>query len=158
SASTSTRCPCSALATADRRVLATMRAAFLGVYSRIPSAFSTGWPRIMLTTKRAFCAVTREKRLVPRASLAHCPSAPRGGGPGAPAGLDLALPIARMAVEGARGREFTQLVTDGVLGDEHRDELPPVVHGEGEADHLGRHRGASRPRLDYPLLTGFDHR
>src|SRR5262249_51623174 len=82
SASTSTRCPCSALATADRRVLATMRAAFLGVYSRIPSAFSTGWPRIMLTTKRAFCAVTREKRLVARASMATCPSGPRRAPPG----------------------------------------------------------------------------
>jgi hypothetical protein len=52
------------------------------------------------------------------------------------------------AVEGPRRRELAQLVTDHVLGREHRDELPPVVHGERQPEHLGDDRRAARPGLE----------
>src|SRR4030095_1330233 len=53
SASTSTRWPCSAFATADLSVFDTNRAPPLGLYSGIPSAASPDWPRIKSTTRRA---------------------------------------------------------------------------------------------------------
>src|SRR5580692_8173237 len=45
---------------------------------------------------------------------------------------DLSLPVAGVAVEGARRRELAELVPHHVLRDEDRDELPAVVHGEGQ--------------------------
>src|SRR5437867_2589979 len=111
-------------------------------------------------TRRAFCAVMRTKRLVARASIVRLPPPscvappfslrphllrrrrawPRPGCAGCrrrgpSRALDLALAIPRVAVEGARGRELTELVPHGVLRDEDRDELAPVVNREREADH-----------------------
>src|SRR5688572_28093982 len=58
------------------------------------------------------------------------------------------LLVAGVAGESTRGCELTQLVADHVLRDEHRDELTPVVHREGEPDRLWIDRRAPRPRLD----------
>src|SRR5262249_60804840 len=121
-----------------------------GGYSRMPRGVSTGWPRIRSTTRRAFWAVIREKRLVARASMPTCPLLPlrgRGGRGrrGGTGGLDLALTGAGVPVEGAGRRELAELVAGGVLGDEHRGELAPVVPGEGEADHLRGGPRAARP-------------
>src|SRR5262245_28087582 len=133
-----------------------MRAARLGVYSRMPSAASTDLPRMRFTTKRAFCAVMRENLLDARASMLLLRSRRRGRG--RRGALDLSLAVAGMAVERARGRELAELVTDGVLGDEHGDELPTVVDREREPDHVGRDGRAARPGLHDPLLAGLDHR
>src|SRR5581483_1332844 len=137
SLSTSTRCPDSAFATAERSVLATSFAPRLGVYSRMPSAVSTGLPRMSPTTSRAFCAESRTNRLVARASMLT----PSSRWPRAP-----------------RRRELAELVAHRVLGDEHRDELAPVVDREGEADHFRRDGRAPRPRLHHALLAALDHR
>ena len=51
-------------------------------------------------------------------------------------------------MEGAGRRELAELVTDHVLGDEHGDELPAVVHGERQADRIRRDRASARPGLD----------
>src|SRR5271156_2026468 len=45
-----------------------------------------------------------------------------------------ALAIAGVAVEGARRREFAELVTDHVLRAIHRDELVAVVDGGSQRD------------------------
>src|SRR5438093_1104505 len=81
-----------------------------------------------------------------------------GWGPGGCAALDLPLAVAGVAVERPRRRELPELVTDRVLRDEDRDELPAVVDREGEADHVGRDGGAPRPRLHHPLLARREHR
>src|SRR5688572_23847777 len=59
--------------------------------------------------------------------------------------------------ERARRGELAELVVHHVLGDEHRDELAPVVHREGVTDELGDDGGATRPGLDRLLLTGLVH-
>ena len=47
-----------------------------------------------------------------------------------------------------------------VLGHVHRDELPPVVHRQGVAEHLGDDGRPPRPRLDDlfvgPAIHQFD--
>src|SRR5262249_61727144 len=123
-----------------------------GGYSRMPRGVSTGWPRIRSTTRRAFWAVIREKRLVARASMPTCPLLPlrgRGGRGrrGGTGGLDLALTVAGVPVEGAGRRELAGLVAGGGLGGEPRDELVPAVHGEGEGHPLRRVRAAGRAGL-----------
>ena len=149
------------LGVGDRRAAASSArscAPRFGVNSRMPSAASTDLPRMRSTTRRAFCAVRRDEPAAWPALPSRLPSSGRLG-----AGLrrrrrrrralDLALAVARVAVERARRRELAELVADRVLGDEHRDELPPVVHGEREADHVGRDRRAARPGLHDPLLA-----
>src|SRR5207249_2073604 len=71
--------------------------------------------------------------------------------------LHPALAVARVTVEGARGRELTELVANRVLRDEDGDELPPVVHREGEAHHVGRDGRAARPGLHHLLLARLEH-
>src|SRR5512145_3056444 len=66
---------------------------------------------------------------------------------------DLRLLVARVRVEGAGRRELAELVADHVLGDEHRDELPPVVDRERVAEQVGDHRRPPRPGLDDLLLA-----
>src|SRR5262249_50591163 len=141
-------------------------------------AASTGLARISATTRRAFCAVSRTNRVVARVSVmdASCSrprrlsrrrprGRPRGRPRARPRGrcrgrgtFHLSLAVARMAVEGAGGSELPQVMADRVLRDEDRDELPPVVHREGEAHHLGCDGGAARPRLHHALLSRIDHR
>ena len=55
-----------------------------------------------------------------------------------------------VAFECAGGSKFTQLVSNHLLGDEHRHMAPAVVNGNGMADHHRQDGGGSRP--------GFDHR
>src|SRR5262249_10716355 len=134
-----------------------------GGYSRMPRGVSTGWPRIRSTTRRAFWAVIREKRLVARASMPTCPLLPlrsRGGRGrrGGTGGLDLALSVAGVPVEGAGRRELAELVAGGGLGDQHRDGTAPGLPGQGGAAHLGRDRRPARPGLHHTLLAGLDHR
>src|SRR5438105_12392815 len=50
--------------------------------------------------------------------------------------------------EGARGRELAELVPDHRLGDEHRDVLAAVVHGDRVPEHVGDDRRATRPGAD----------
>src|SRR5579859_8110654 len=45
-------------------------------------------------------------------------------------------------------RELAELVADHRLGDEHRDVLTAVVHGDGVAQHVRDDHGAPGPRLD----------
>jgi hypothetical protein len=58
-----------------------------------------------------------------------------------------------VTLEGARQREFAQLVTDHVLGHEHRNVLLAVVHGDRQADQIGQDRGTTRPGLDRALVV-----
>jgi hypothetical protein len=58
----------------------------------------------------------------------------------------------------ARGGELTQLVADHVLGDQHRDVLLAVVHGDREADHVGHDHRAARPGLDRLAIVLGDGR
>ena len=51
-------------------------------------------------------------------------------------------------LEGARRRELAELVADHVLGDQHRDVLAAVVHGDRQTDHVGNDHRAARPGLD----------
>src|SRR5690606_37985180 len=53
-----------------------------------------------------------------------------------------------VAAEGPRRRELSELVADHRLGDEHRDVLAAVVHGDRVPEHVGNDHGAPRPRLD----------
>src|SRR6195952_4319025 len=50
--------------------------------------------------------------------------------------------------ERARRRELAELVPDHRLGDEHRDVLAAVVHGERVPEHVGDDRRAPRPGAD----------
>src|SRR6185437_14173702 len=65
-----------------------------------------------------------------------------------------------VAFERPRGREFAQFVPDHLLGDVHGNELSPVVHRDGVANHVRQNRGAPRPRLDdflfVPRVHPFD--
>src|SRR6478672_1900917 len=64
----------------------------------------------------------------------------------------LAAPCATVvfdvALEGPRGGELAELVPDHRLGDEHRDVLTAVVHGDRVPEHVGDDRRAARPGLD----------
>ena len=60
-----------------------------------------------------------------------------------------------MAAEDARRGELAELVADHVLRDINRDELVPVVHGDGETHEVGGDHGSARPRLDGGLLAGL---
>src|SRR5262249_29375321 len=66
------------------------------------------------------------------------------------------LLLRRVADEGAGGGELAQLVAHHVLGHEHRDELPAVVHREGVPHELGEDGGPARPGLHHLLLVPLD--
>ncbi len=55
---------------------------------------------------------------------------------------------AGVAAEGARQGELAETVPDHVLGDEDRHVAAAVVHGDGQADHLGHDRRGARPGAD----------
>src|SRR4029453_7263418 len=65
------------------------------------------------------------------------------------------LLVARVVMEGPRRRELAELVTDHLLGDVHRDELPAVVDAERQADELRQDRRAPRPGLDHFAAHGL---
>src|SRR5215468_352844 len=60
--------------------------------------------------------------------------------PGAPV-------VLHMAAERAGGRELAKLVAHHALGDEHRDVLAPVVHGDRVPQHVRDDRRTARPGL-----------
>src|ERR1700728_582810 len=53
-----------------------------------------------------------------------------------------------MAVKGAGGSEFAELVADHLLGHEHWNVLVAVVDAERETHELGQNRRAPAPDLD----------
>ena len=59
--------------------------------------------------------------------------------------------------EHARGRKFTELVTNHVLGNENGMERLSVMHQKRVADKIRRHHRASRPRLDWFLRARSVH-
>src|SRR3954470_1072466 len=56
-----------------------------------------------------------------------------------------------VTAEGPGRRELAELVTDHRLGDEDRDVLAAVVHGDRVPEHLGDDHRAARPGLDHVL-------
>src|SRR5262245_15398668 len=58
-----------------------------------------------------------------------------------------------MAVEGARRRELAELVTDHLLGHQHRDMLLAVVDTERQPDELRQDRRAPAPDPDHLVAT-----
>jgi len=58
--------------------------------------------------------------------------------------------VGRVTLEGARQGEFAQLVAHHLVGNVDRHVLLAVVHGDGQADELGR----TMERRDQ-VLTGF---
>src|SRR6185312_11729494 len=124
---------CSAFATAAASTLRTSSAPFFGMYCSVASALPAGLPRTTSATRRHFCGEMRAWRSLETTCMS---------------GRRLDLAVAGVGLEGARRGELAQLVADHVLGDEHRDVLAAVVHGERQADHLRHHHGAARPGLD----------
>src|SRR5262245_51738710 len=129
-------------------------AACLRVNLRMFSAAPTCLPRTSAATCPTFRGATRrylgcafDSMAAPRGSYALRLLARRRLG-------DLLL--RRVADEGAGGGDLAQLVAHHVLGHEHRDELPPVVHGEGVAHELGEDGGPARPGLHHLLLVALD--
>src|SRR5271156_4788229 len=152
--SSSTFCWSRALATAASSVLDTTLALRLGVNSSTESARSIFLPTISSHTSRSFCGEIRTWRVLATDSIAKKPlSACRRrlsrrsrrcrGWRTAPArALDLALSVARMAMEGARGRKLTEFMTNHVLGAVDRDELVAVMHRERQPHHVRHHHRA----------------
>jgi hypothetical protein len=56
-----------------------------------------------------------------------------------------------MAAEGTGGRKLAQLVPDHILADIDRHMTPPIMHGNGMADHLWEDSRGPRPSLDHTL-------
>src|SRR5215472_3751245 len=56
--------------------------------------------------------------------------------------------VAHVAAEGPGRGELAELVADHRLGNEHRDVLAAVVHGDRVAEHRRDDHRAARPRLD----------
>jgi hypothetical protein len=58
-----------------------------------------------------------------------------------------------VAAELACGREFTEAMSDHILGNEHLREYLAIVDEEGVTDHIRCDHGASRPRFYWPFLA-----
>src|SRR6476620_1890369 len=101
------------------------------------------------TTRRAFMGVTRIYRAWALASMV-VPSVSVIGRFRRSATTRLAV-VLLVAAEGAGRRELAELVADHRLGDEHRDVLAAVVHGDRVPEHVRDDRGTTRPRLDHVL-------
>src|SRR5688572_9358496 len=120
-----------------------------GANFRMASASCACLPRIRLTTRRAFMGVTRMCRTRAIDStisfLLHATAS-------AAAAL---LVVLHVSTEGAGGCELAELVTHHGLGDEHRDVLAAIVHGDRVPQHGGDDHRAAGPGLDDVLGTGF---
>src|SRR5208282_4502766 len=111
-------------AIADSSALRTSSEILLLENSRSASAVATFLPRMSWASRLSFCGLTRSMRMVALASL----SARRRG----LAFFDIALGplrllVGRVAMEGARRREFAELVPDHFLGHQHRYVLVAIV-------------------------------
>ena len=53
-----------------------------------------------------------------------------------------------MLLKHARGRKFTELMTDHVLGNENGNKYLSVMHQKRVANKIRRHHRASRPGFD----------
>src|SRR6202022_1224185 len=58
-----------------------------------------------------------------------------------------------VAFERARRRKLSELVSDHLFSDIHRNKFSAVVHGNRVADHVGKNRRTARPRVDHFLLV-----
>src|SRR5262249_51212367 len=126
-------------------------------------ASSTRRPLIRSNTSRAFCGETRWKRASARNScsakfmffsplLRRCWGRRR-------LGRSLSCrSLHRVTFKVARLTEFTELMSDHVLGDVHGNELAAVVHGDRVSDHIGVDRRAARPGTHNLLVVGAVHR
>src|SRR6478672_8282224 len=145
----------SAFATAEASSLATGSLAACGENCKIDAASAALRPRIRFTTRRAFIGVRRAYRTValergsssttcflliaPRPSYFFQPLC------STPA---CATVVFDVALEGPGRSKLAELVPDHRLGDEHRDVLAAVVHGDRVPEHVGDDRRAARPGLD----------
>src|SRR3954447_24572732 len=132
---------CSALAIALASTFATGSLADCGAKRSTSSASSASMPRTRSMTRRHFIGVVRTKRACARAALGGRCRTLFSATTGPPVVLDV-------TAEGAGGRELAELVPDHRLGDEHRDVLAPVVHGDRVPEEVGDDRRTTRPRLD----------
>src|SRR4030042_2918547 len=118
-----------ALAMAERRTFSRRDPAFrFSVNLRMVRASPTNRSRMRSATRRHFWGEMRMNRPVALETnvwsfilLRHLDRLGRLGG----------VPLERPG-----GRKLPELVPDHVLGDEHRDELPAVVDGDGQPDHV----------------------
>src|SRR5574344_172448 len=69
---------------------------------------------------------------------------------------DSRFSLAVTAEDTGRGK-FTELVTDHVFSHINRKELLPVVHGEGQTDHVRNDGGTAGPSLDELFLVRTNH-
>src|SRR5216117_3544616 len=118
----------SALAIALASTLPTGSLADCGANASTACASSAGSPRIRSTTRRAFRGVTRTNRAIALASII-------------PPGVRLAAAapvVLDVRSESPRRRELAELVAHHRLGDEHRDVLPAVMHGDRVSQHRRR--------------------
>src|SRR5690606_18351059 len=102
-------------------------------------------PRIRPATRFNLRGLTRKVRASACASL----SATRRFAFGLLISGPLHLLVRRVAVKRTGRRELAELVTDHVLGDQHRDELLAVVDAEREADELRQDGRPPRPCPDH---------
>src|SRR5215210_6182190 len=101
------------------------------------------------TTRRAFWGVTRTYRACALASIRQSLCSLLGDSGVVAASAAAALPVVLLVAAERPGRsELAQLVADHRLGDEHRDVLAAVVHGQRVPEHLRNDHGATGPGLD----------
>lgn len=67
------------------------------------------------------------------------------------------LLVGCVTLEGTRGGELAQLVTDHGLGNVNRHVLATVVHRDGVAHHFGEDGAGTGPGLDDVLFAGRVH-
>src|SRR5215472_10254598 len=110
------------------------------------SAESAVLPRIVLATRLSFRGLVRSPR---RQACASVSLRWRG---------DVGLPIfsapprplvTSVTVKGPGWRKLTELMTDHVLGYQHRNELVAIVDAKSEPDELRKDRRPTRPSSDY---------
>src|SRR5215471_11355557 len=123
--------------------------------SRSASAAATALPRIKAATRLSFCGLTRILRATAFASLS---ARPRSRAflliaESSASSRTFRLAVRRMAIERPRRRKLAELVTDHLLGHQHRDVLLPVVDPEGEPDELRQDGRAPAPDFDHLVPT-----
>src|SRR5439155_13860872 len=140
--------------------------------SRSANAVATFLPRMSCATRLSFCGLTRSMRATALASLsasarslffllmvASQPLRAAGRRAGwcrrrRRARRALGLAVGRVAVERACRRKLPELVTDHLLGHQHRDVLLAVVDAEGEPDELRQDGRAPAPDADHLVAPG----